>query len=171
MTSLSALAGKTITTQGHQVVITMEDIDRGYMEAQAAEIRKAIRGKGGYTTDWPKPARRKRGSGPRRVPPSIGKFRVKARYKPGKWKHLELLHTQTKGVLLETRPMIRGYDNVHYLAQRTSLGKQWNRISQNAMNDTARRAEARVRRRTAVQLKKGAAVQSAARTRRIGRIF
>lgn len=170
MAELSSLIGRTVTTQGYTVALTLEDIDRAYIEAQAAECRLAIQGKGGYRTFWPRPRRRRRGSGPRRTPPSIRQFVFRPRYRPGRWKELRIMHRQAKGFLLETRPRIRGYDNIHYLAARTSLGREWDKMSQRASEQTARRAFARTRRRVAVQRRRGAAVVSAARTRRIGRV-
>ena len=131
--------------QASDVLVTMDDIRRGQLGATAAEIRRAIRGTGGYTTFWPRRRRGRRRAGQRRHrgPASITRFRVAVR-RPST---IRVSHLQRHGTLLELRRTIRGYRNVHYQAARRTIEHNWSAITAAAAADAGRRAAASARSR------------------------
>lgn len=139
--------GRTQLSNGQIVKITLEDYNRAYLEAQAAEVRKVLRAARGYTSRWPKPRYNRKGRRASRL-----MFNVKAKFRPRQGTmYLFVRHKQRHGVLLETRSTIRGYDNVHWRAAMRTVGDNWRKLSAVASNDVARRARGRAIRRLKAQ--------------------
>ena len=134
---------QTRLSNGEIIDITLEDFNRAYLEAQTAEVRKALRGSGGYRTRWPRPRYNRKGAKASRT-----QFRAKAKFRPriGQM-HIFVRHRQRHGHLLETQPVIRGYENVHFHAALRTVEDNWDAINRAAYADTERRARGRAVRR------------------------
>ena len=140
---VSSVYQQTRIDNGQIIDITLEDFNRAYLEAQAAEVRKALRGAKGYQTKWPRPRYNRRGRKPSRQ-----MFKVQPKFRPRARKmYIFVRHRQRHGHLLETEPVIRGYDNIHWRAGVRSIQAEWHKITRNASTHTERRARGRAIRR------------------------
>jgi len=130
------------------VRVTMRELRRAQLQGTAAESRKALRGRGGYTTYWPRRrrGRRRRGERRHRGKASITQFVVKPFYARNE---IAVSNKTRHGAILEHSPQIRHYRNIHYRAAHRTLSSQWDRIQGEAALDSVRRAEAAARRRAA----------------------
>jgi len=132
------------TEQGKIVEVTARDLKRGLVDARAAEIRAALRGRDGYTTFWPR-QRRKRGI-PLRGKRSITQFTVRTRH-AGPRSFIDVSQRTRHGAIIEIAETIRGHKNVHHRAGRRTIEANWDRISERASDNAERRAALRARRR------------------------
>ena len=128
----------------------MRELRRAQLQGTAAESRQALRGRGGYTTYWPRRRRGRRRKGERkhRGKASITQFVVRPFY----GRNQVIVANRTRhGAILEHAQTIRGHTNVHFRAAHRTLSSQWDRIQGEAALDSVRRAEAAARRRAARQ--------------------
>lgn len=140
---LSKVYQQTRTSNGDIIDITLEDFNRAYLEAQTAEVRKALKGTGGYRTRWPKVRYNRKGAKSSRL---MFRVQTKIRVRAGiMW--IMVRHRQRHGHLLETQPTIRGYENRHYHAAMRTIEDNWQAINRVAAAATERRARSRAVRR------------------------
>ena len=130
--------------QADTVQITMRELRRAQLQGTAAEARKALRGRAGYITYWPRRRRGRRRAGERahRGKASITQFVVKPWYAKNQ---ITVANRTRHGAIIEHNETIRGYRNRHYRAAHRTLAKQWDRIQGEASLDAIRRAEAAAR--------------------------
>ena len=126
-----------VLSGGQEVTLSAGELQRAHTQEMAREIRKALRGSGGYRSLWPK-TRKKRGKA-RRNPPSIGTFTVQARVSKGR-AQLRVGQKQRHGRLLETRETIRGYINVHHEAALRTIELNWDVLEGIALSRALQRA-------------------------------
>ena len=116
-------------------------LKRATLQEQTRQMRFAIRGQKGYRTEWP----RRRGT--KTVRARRSKTGSKASITT--WQLIPKLtrstmfigvrNKQRHGAILETRPNIRGYANIHYQAAHRTWEKQWRTMSQRAMQAAPQR--------------------------------
>lgn len=132
----------TVLSGGQEVLLSARELQFAHVQELAKEMKKAVAGRGGYTTRWPK-TRKKRGVA-RRNPPSASTFTATAQRRKNT---IRLGNRQRHARLLESREDLRGYDNVHHEAALRTVNENWDTMSQAAFSRARRRAESnRIRR-------------------------
>ena len=143
-----------MTSREATVVVesTLLDVERGTVEGIVAGVRQAVRGTGGYRSEWPK-TRKRRGVA-RRHKPSIATFKVKANFRRT-GTTVSISNTQGHAIILERSPIIRGHRNVHYHALLRTFENNFDAIGRAAAADAQRRAAGRAIRRAKARAARG----------------
>ena len=129
-------------TAGEEVVLSAEELRFAHTQELAKELKKALAGRGGYVTEWPK-TRKQRGK-PRRNPPSASTWTVQARKRRST---ILVGNKQRHARLIERRQPLRGYHNKHHEAALRTIQKNWDLCAGVSFSRAVRRASSnRVRR-------------------------